>query len=81
MVAGPCVSIILMVLSLALMTAGGIWATARVLGFSINLITSVYSLMPIETMDGLAVWGWNRGLFLMFFVPLLAFYLYTYIII
>jgi Zn-dependent protease len=79
MVAGPCVSIVLTVLSLALITAGGIWATSGAIGFSINLITSVYSLMPIETMDGLAVWRWNRGLFLVLFVPLLAFYLYTYI--
>ena len=81
MVAGPCVSIVLTVLSLALMTAGGIWATAGAIGFSINLITSVYSMMPIETMDGLAVWRWNRWVFIVLFVPLFAFYLYTYIIV
>jgi len=81
MVAGPCMSIILMVLFLALMQFGGIWATAGGVGFTINLITAVYSMIPISTMDGLAIWKWNRVLFLGLFVPLLAFYFFTYIIV
>jgi len=81
MVAGPCVSIILMVLFLALIPAGGIWAVAGGVGFSINLITAVYSLMPIGTMDGGAIWKWNRGVYLGLFVPMVLFYFYTYIIV
>jgi PKD repeat protein/Zn-dependent protease len=81
MVAGPCVSIVLMVLFLALTQAGGIWAIAGGIGFSINLMTAVYSLMPIETMDGGAVWKWNRTLYLMLFLPMIAFYFFTYMIV
>lgn len=81
MVAGPCVSIVLMVLFLALTQAGGLWAIAGGVGFSINLITAVYSLMPIETMDGGAVWKWNRALYLLLFLPMIAFYFFTYMIV
>ena len=80
-VAGPCVSIILMVLFLALIQWGGIWAVAGGVGFSINLITAVYSLMPIGTMDGGAIWKWNRGIYLGLFVPMIIFYFYTYIVV
>ena len=81
MIAGPCVSIVLMFLFLALMQFGGIWATAGGIGFTINLITAVYSMIPISTMDGLAIWKWNRVLFLVLFVPLIAFYFFTYVIV
>jgi PKD repeat protein len=81
MVAGPCVSIILMVLFLALVSLGGIYAVAGGVGFSINLITAVYSLMPIETMDGRAIWRWNRMVYLALFLPMIAFYFYTYMIV
>jgi PKD repeat protein/Zn-dependent protease len=81
MVAGPCVSIILMVLFLALTQAGGLWAIAGGVGFSINLMTAVYSLMPIGTMDGGAVWKWNRTLYLTLFLPMIAFYFFTYMIV
>jgi PKD repeat protein len=81
MVAGPCVSIILMVLFLALIPLGGLFAIAGGVGFSINLITAVYSLMPIETMDGGAIWKWNRAVYLMLFLPMIAFYFFTYMIV
>ena len=80
-VAGPCVSIILMALFLAVIPLGGIWAVAGSVGFSINLITAVYSLMPIGTMDGGAIWKWNRGIYLGLFVPMIIFYFYTYIVV
>jgi PKD repeat protein len=81
MVAGPCVSIVLMVLFLAVIQLGGLFAIAGGVGFTINLMTAVYSLMPIETMDGLAIWKWNRVVFLVLFVPLIAFYFFTYVIV
>jgi PKD repeat protein len=80
MVSGPCISIILMLLSLAVIPLGDLWAIAGGVGFTINLITAVYSLMPIETMDGLAIWRWNRGIYLVLFIPLIAFYFFTYMI-
>jgi PKD repeat protein len=81
MVVGPCMSVILMFFFLALMQIGGIWATAGGIGFTINLITAVYSMMPIGTMDGLAIWKWNRGIFLVLFVPLIVFYFFTYVLV
>jgi len=81
MVAGPVVSIVLMAGSLAMVSFGGIWSVAGGIGFTINLMTAVYSLMPIETMDGLAIWRWNRALYLALFLPVFAFYLFTYIVV
>ena len=81
MVAGPCVSIVLMVVFLALIPLGNLFATAGSVGFTINLITSVYSLMPIETMDGGAIWKWKRVVYLGLFVPMIIFYFTTYIVI
>jgi len=81
MVSGPCVSIILMLLFLAIIPLGDIWAIAGGVGFTINLITAVYSLMPIETMDGLGIWRWNRAVYLVLFIPMFAFYFFTYVIV
>ncbi|MFA5347795.1 MAG: PKD domain-containing protein, partial [Methanoregula sp.] len=81
MVAGPCTSIILMVLFLALTTLGGIYAIAGGVGFTINLITAVYSMIPLETMDGRGIWRWNRGVYLFLFVPMIAFYFFTFMIV
>lgn len=79
MVAGPLVSIALMFVFLYLITLGGVFAVAGGIGFGINLVTAVYSLIPIETMDGLAIWRWNRPLYLCLFLPLIGFYLFTYV--
>ena len=81
MVAGPVVSIVLTFIFLWMVTLGGVFAVAGGIGFVINLITAVYSLMPIETMDGLAIWRWNRGLYLALLVPMFLFYCYTFMIV
>jgi len=81
MVAGPVISIILMLVFLFMVPFGGVWAIAGGLGFTINLITVVYSLMPISTMDGSAIWKWNRALYLVLFIPLIAFYFFTYMLV
>ena len=81
MVAGPVVSIILTFVFLAMVMLGGVWAVAGGIGFVINLITAVYSLMPIETMDGLAIWRWNISLYLGLFIPLFLFYCAVFMLI
>ncbi len=80
MVAGPAVSIVLTFVFLAMVTLGGTWAVAGGIGFTINLIMAVYSLMPIRTMDGLEIWHWNRGVYLALFIPMLLFYFYTFMV-
>ena len=79
--AGPCVSIVLLVPFLALIPLGDLFALAGSVGFTINLITAVHSLMPIETMDGGAIWKWNRSVYLELFVPMVIFYFYKYIVV
>jgi len=81
MAAGPVVSIILMLIFLAMVQFGGLWAVAGGIGFVINLITAVYSLMPISTMDGVAIWRWNRTLYLALLIPMLAFYIFTFMLV
>lgn len=81
MVAGPVVSIILTFVFLSMVMLGGVWAIAGGIGFTINLITAVYSLMPIETMDGLAIWRWNKGIYLALFIPLFVFYCAVYMLV
>jgi len=81
MVAGPCVSIVLLVPFLALIPLGDLFALAGSVGFTINLIAAVYSLMPMDTMDGGAIWKWNHGVYLGLFVPMIIFYFYTYIVV
>ena len=81
MVAGPVVSIVLTFVFLGMVMLGGVWAIAGGIGFTINLITTVYSLMPIETMDGLAIWRWNKGLYLALLVPMFLFYCYTFMLV
>jgi hypothetical protein len=78
MVAGPVVSIILTFVFLGMVMLDGVWAIAGGIGFTINLIMAVYSLMPIKTMDGLEIWRWNRGLYLALFVPMVVFYFYVF---
>jgi len=79
--AGPIMSILLMIVFLAMVQLGGLWAIAGGVGFTINLITAVYSLMPISTMDGVAIWRWNRTLYLVLLVPMLAFYIFTFMLV
>jgi PKD repeat protein len=81
MVAGPVVSIILTFVFLSMVMLGGVWAVAGGIGFTINLITAVYSLMPIGTMDGLAIWRWNRGIYLALFIPVFVFYCAVYMLV
>ena len=81
MIAGPLVSIVLMIVCLALVSLGGLWAVAGGIGFTVNLLTALYSLMPIETMDGLAIWRWNHAIYLILLLPVFAFYLFTYIVV
>lgn len=81
MAAGPVISIILMIIFLGMVQFGGLWAVAGGIGFTINLITAVYSLMPISTMDGGAIWKWSRTLYLGLLIPMLAFYIFTFMVV
>lgn len=71
---GPVVSLIVFVAFLALVPFGGFAATVGLLGATMNLLTAVYALMPLEPMDGRKIYKWNKGIWLVLFVPMLALY-------
>jgi Zn-dependent protease len=78
--AGPAISLVLSLLFLLLIPFrftpwGGFIAAIGVLGFSMNMLSTVYSLMPFEPMDGGKIYGWSKLLWGMLFIPLMIFYL------
>jgi Zn-dependent protease len=78
--AGPAISLILSLLFLLLVPFrftpwGGFIAAIGVLGFSMNMLSTVYSLMPFEPMDGGKIFGWSKLLWGLLFIPLLLFYM------
>jgi len=78
--AGPLVSLVLSFLFLALVPFkflpwGGWIAAIGVLGFSMNMLSTVYSMMPFDPMDGGRIYGWSKLLWGVLFVPLVLFYI------
>jgi Zn-dependent protease len=74
MIAGPLISLCFAFVCLALISLGGIFATAGAIGFSMNLLTCVYSLIPIKPLDGEGVYTWNKVIWAVFFIPVLVMY-------
>ena len=71
---GPLMSLAVFVIFLALIPFGGYVATIGTLGASMNLLTAAYAMMPFEPMDGRKVYNWNRSVWAVLFVVLLALY-------
>jgi len=69
MLAGPIVSMIIACACLCIVPFGGMFATAGMIGFTINLTTGVFELLPIVPCDGSGVRGWNPWLWAAIFVP------------
>jgi Zn-dependent protease len=79
--AGPLVSMGMAIVSLFLIPLGGLFAVAGFAGFSMNLLNSVFSLVPIKPNDGVEIYAWNKLVWAGVFIPLVAFYLYIYLVI
>jgi len=79
--AGPLVSMGMAGVSLFLIPLGGLFAVAGLAGFSMNLLNSVFSLVPIKPNDGVEIYAWNKPAWAGVFIPLVAFYLYIYLVI
>ena len=77
--AGPLVSMGLALVSLFLIPLGGLFVVAGSAGFSMNLLNSVFSLVPVRPNDGVEVYAWNKLVWAGVFIPLIAFYLYIYL--
>ena len=75
-VSGPIISLLIAILCFYMIPfAGGLLATTLTVGFSINLMVCVYSLIPVSPLDGKDVYAWNRLAWGILFVPLLILYL------
>ncbi len=77
--AGPLVSMGLAIVSLFLIPLGGLFVVAGSAGFSMNLLNSVFSLVPLKPNDGVEIYAWNKLVWAGVFIPLIAFYLYIYL--
>jgi Zn-dependent protease len=77
--AGPLMSMGIAVVSLFLIPLGGLFAVAGSAGFSMNLLNSVFSLVPITPNDGVEVYAWNKLVWAGVFIPLFGFFLYMYL--
>jgi PKD repeat protein len=80
MLIGPLVNIIFAMLSLLLIPFGGILGTAGSIGFSINILLSIYALIPVKPMKGRVIYDWNRGIWAFFFLPLVTLYVLVYLL-
>jgi Zn-dependent protease len=76
---GPLMSMGVAIVSLFLIPLGGLFAIAGSAGFSMNLMNCVFSLVPIKPNDGVEVYAWNKLVWAVVFIPLIAFYLYIYL--
>jgi len=74
MLSGPVFSILIAIACLFLIPLGGIFRTAGMLGFSINLLAGVFELLPVTPCDGKDVFSWNKFVWALVFIPLLLIY-------
>jgi Zn-dependent protease len=77
--AGPLMSMGVAIVFLFLIPLGGLFAFAGSTGFSMNLMSSVFSLVPVKPNDGVEIYTWNKLVWAIMFIPLIAFYLYIYL--
>jgi Zn-dependent protease len=77
--AGPLMSLGMAIVSLFLIPLGGLFAVAGSAGFSMNLLNSVFSLVPVKPNDGVEIYTWNKLAWAVVFIPLMVFYLYIYL--
>ncbi|MDP3563904.1 MAG: M50 family metallopeptidase [Methanoregula sp.] len=74
MLSGPVFSILIAIACLFLIPLGGVFRTAGMLGFSINLLAGVFELLPVTPCDGREVFAWNKFVWALVFVPLILIY-------
>lgn len=76
MLSGPAISMAIAILCLLLIPMGGLFRTAGMIGFIMNMVTAVFELLPIPPCEGKEVFDWNRLVWAAAFVPLFLVYLF-----
>jgi Zn-dependent protease len=80
MLIGPLVNVVFALISLYLIRFGGLIGAAGAVGFPINIMLGVYTLIPIHPMKGKVIYQWNRLIWAVFFIPLVMLYIAVYFI-
>lgn len=75
---GPLVNIIFALISLYLIPFGGILGAAGAIGFPLNIMVSVYTLVPVHPLKGKGIYEWNKVVWALFFVPLTVLFISVY---
>jgi Zn-dependent protease len=73
--AGPVMSVILAGAFLFLFPVGGIFFLIGITGFSMNLMSATYSMLPFIPMEGADVYRWRWIVWLLLFIPLILVYM------
>lgn len=76
MLSGPAISTVIAFLCLLLIPMGGLFRTAGMIGFVMNMVTAVFELLPIPPCEGKEIFGWNKLVWAGAFVPLFLVYLF-----
>ena len=76
MLSGPAVSTAIAFLCLLLIPLGGLFRTAGMIGFLMNMVTAVFELLPIPPCEGKEIFAWNKLVWVAAFIPLFALYLF-----
>lgn len=76
MISCPAVSTVIAFLCLLLIPLGGLFRTAGMIGFIMNLVTAVFEMLPIPPCEGKEIFNWNKLVWAGAFIPLFLVYLY-----
>jgi Zn-dependent protease len=74
-IAGPLANIVFALASLLLLPLGGVLTLIGQAGFSMNLLSCVYDLVPVVPMDGKRLFAYNKIIWAALFFPLLFLYI------
>jgi hypothetical protein len=75
MLSGPVLSELIALFCLCLIPLGGLFRTAGIIGFSINMLAGVFEMLPISPCDGKEVRAWSWVIWALVFLPLIVIYL------
>jgi Zn-dependent protease len=73
-VVGPLMNLVFAGISFLLLPLGGYLTIMGKAGFSMNLLSSVCSLIPVKPMDGERVFRWNKLLWALIWLPIFVIY-------
>jgi hypothetical protein len=80
MAAGPLVNLLFAVVSFMMIPLGGIAGLAGTVGFPVNIVNAIYSMIPVKPLKGKVVYSCNRFVWAAIFLPIVALYCFAYLL-